>query len=73
MSRYSFLVSNCSFIQIFFIFDYYTHNIIGDLDIENNDLSGYIPRQIGTLNALEKLNLGAFITECGECKNIIRN
>jgi len=43
------------------------------LEIDNNQLDGSIPSEIGTLNSLEKLNLGEFIAECGECKNIMRN
>jgi len=43
------------------------------LEIDNNKLDGSIPTEIETLNSLEKLNLGEFITECGECKNIMRN
>ena len=43
------------------------------MEIDNNQLGGSIPSEIGTLNSLEKLNLGEFITECGDCKNIMRN
>ena len=43
------------------------------MEIDNNQLDGSIPTEIGTLKSLEKLNLGEFITEWGECKNIIRN
>jgi len=38
------------------------------LEIDNNLLHGSIPNEIGTLNSVEKLNLGEFITEYGEYK-----
>jgi len=50
------------------VFLSHAHNILVDLEIDNNQLDGNIPTEIGTLNSLEKLNLGEFITECGECK-----
>jgi len=43
------------------------------LDIDKNQLDGSIPTGIGTLNSLEKLNLGEVIIECGDCNNIMRN
>jgi len=58
---------------MFFIFLSFAHVFLVDLDIDNNQLDGNIPTEIGTLNSLEKLNLGEFITECGECKNIMLN
>ena len=62
-----------SIFKYFFIFLSFVHVFLVDLDIDNNQLDTSIPTEIGTLNFLEKLNLGEFITECGECKNIIRN
>jgi len=43
----------------------YTYIILVDLEIENNQLDGSIPSEIGTLDSIEKLNLGKFTTECG--------
>jgi len=54
------------------VFLSHAHNILFDLEIDNNQLDGNIPTEIGTLNSLEKLNLGEFITECGECKSTIK-
>jgi len=72
MSRYSFLVSNLCFeLKIYCIFFSHAHHILVDLEIDNNQLGGSIPTEIGTLKSLEKLNLGEFITECGECKKIL--
>jgi len=62
-----------SIFKYIFIFLSFAHVFLVDLDIDDNQLHGSIPIEIGTLNSLEKLNLGEFITECGECKNIMRN
>ena len=43
--------------------------ILVHLEIDSNQLDGSIPSAIGTLNSLEKLNLGEFRTECGDFEN----
>ena len=63
ISIFKYFLSFLSFANVFLV----------DLEIDNNQLDGSIPTEIGTLNSLEKLNLGEFITECGDCKNIMRN
>jgi len=45
-------------LSIFCIFLSHAHNISGDLEIGNNQLGGNIPSEIGTLNSLQKFNLG---------------
>ena len=50
----------------------HVHHIFGDLHIDNNQLSGNIPSEIGTLNSLEKLNLGEVINEYGAYKNVMK-
>jgi len=61
ISIFKYFLSFLSFANVFLV----------DLEIDNNQLDGSIPTEIGTLNSLEKLNLGKLITECGDCKNIM--
>ena len=61
ISIFKYFLSFLSFANVFLV----------DLEIDNNQLDGSIPTEIGTLNSLEKLNLGKLITECEDCKNIM--
>jgi len=57
---------------MFSIFLSRAHKILFDLEIDNNQLDDNIPTEIGTLNSLEKLNLGEFTTEYGDFKNVMK-
>ena len=58
MSRCSFLARNLCFeLKMYCIFFSHAHNILVDLGIDNNQLAGSIPSEIGTLNSLEKVNI----------------
>ena len=59
-------------LSIFSIFLSHAHNIFDDLEIGNNQLGGNIPSEIGTLNSLEKFNLGEFINEYDAYKIVMK-